>query len=107
MVAAPAHTTFDWRPAAGASYAIDSPTAGIGARGVFTEVDPPRRLALTWTWHSDEGLGPEDLVEVTFEPDGAGTTVSVRHSSPEEILPDGGLLQGWGDVLDRLVSWRR
>jgi uncharacterized protein YndB with AHSA1/START domain len=102
-----ADTTYDWRPEVGATYAIDSPTAGIGATGVFTEVDPPRRMSLTWTWHSDDpGEAPEDLVQVGFEPVDGGTLVTVRHSSPAEILAEGGLRQGWSDVLDRLVDLR-
>jgi uncharacterized protein YndB with AHSA1/START domain len=98
--------TYDWEPRAGSSYAIDSLEAGFGVRGVFTEVDEPRRLACTWRWVSDQpGQSPEDNVEVTFEPtrDGA-TLVTVRHTSVIDIETEGsGLVQGWHAVLDRLA----
>lgn len=100
-------TTYDWAPATGAAYAISSRSAGFGIEGRFTEVDEPHRLVFGWRWVSaDEPEPPEDTVEVTFESAGMGTLVTVRHSSPQSRDEMDGLVQGWEDVLDRLVTVR-
>jgi uncharacterized protein YndB with AHSA1/START domain len=98
-------TTYEVDARPGGSYRIDSPTAGIRVEGTFTEVEPARRLVYTWLWSSGgDGDVPEDVVEVTFEPDGAGTTiVTVRHTSVEDIA-QGGAEQGWNDVMNRLAA---
>ncbi len=98
-----AGTTYvvDARP--GGRYRIQSPVIGATVTGVYTEVDPPRRLVFTWRWQdAGEPAAVEDTVVVTFEPDGDGTQVTVAHSSSEHV-PDGGAEQGWNDVMDRLV----
>ena len=98
-------TTYDWAPVEGAAYRIDSPAAGFGVRGVFTRVDRPRLLALTWIWTAgDPGASPVDTVEVSFEPEGsAKTVVTVRHTSVAHVA-EGGAEQGWNAVMDRLVE---
>jgi len=98
-------TTYEFDARPGGTYRIDSPTARIGVEGTFREVEPPRRLLYTWLWSGGEGEEdvPEDLVEVTFQPDGTGTLVTVRHTSVEDITK-GGAKQGWGEVIDRLAA---
>lgn len=98
-------TTYDWTPAEGAAYRIESAQAGFGVRGVFTRVDRPRLLAYTWVWLDD---GPEqateDTVEASFDPEGEDkTVVTVRHTS-DSHADDGGARKGWNDALDRLVA---
>jgi len=97
-------TTYECDARPGGTYRIDSPTAGIGVEGTFREVEPPRRLLYTWLWSGEgEEDVPDDLVEVTFQPDGTGTLVTVRHTSVEDITK-GGAQQGWGEVMDRLAA---
>jgi uncharacterized protein YndB with AHSA1/START domain len=99
-----AGTTYDVDAREGGRFRIQSPAIGATVSGVYTEVDPPRRLAFTWVWQDDgEPESGEDTVVVTFEPDGDGTTVTVAHTSSEHV-PDGGAEQGWNDVMDRLVA---
>ncbi len=97
-------TTYDVDARRGGRFRIHSPGIGATVTGVYTEVAPPRRLVFTWRWE-DEGE-PESVVEdtvvVTFEPDDAGTRVTVSHTS-DAHLPEGGAEQGWNDVMDRLV----
>src|SRR5256885_6212738 len=53
------------------------------AAGEIVEVDRPRRLVLTWGWEKGEpGSIPPGAsrVEVTFEPEGSGTRLRLRHS---------------------------
>lgn len=85
---------------------MHSAAAGFGVTGELTVVEPPHRLAMTWIWTTgaeptaaDDAVA--DLVEVTFEPDGPGTRVTVRHTSTEHVA-EGGAEQGWNDVMDRL-----
>jgi uncharacterized protein YndB with AHSA1/START domain len=48
-----------------------------GGGGHYTEVDPPTRLAFTWTWDNDDR---ETLVEIEFEEAEGLTTVHFTHS---------------------------
>jgi uncharacterized protein YndB with AHSA1/START domain len=98
-----AGTTYDVDARPGGRFRIQSPVIGATVSGVYTEVDPPRRLVFTWVWQDDgEPASGEDTVVVTFAPDGDGTLVTVAHTSSEHV-PDGGAEQGWNDVMDRLV----
>jgi uncharacterized protein YndB with AHSA1/START domain len=65
---------------------------GHGGGGVYTVVDPPRRLAFTWVWDRDPH---ESLIEVEFEGTGDGTRVRFTHS---------GLLDE-EQVRDHEVGW--
>jgi uncharacterized protein YndB with AHSA1/START domain len=99
-----AGTTYDVDARPGGHYRITSPVIGATVTGVFTEVDPPRRLVLTWSWEDDgepEAV-VEDTVVVTFDPEADGTLVTVTHTSVAHEA-EGGAEQGWNDVLDRLV----
>jgi uncharacterized protein YndB with AHSA1/START domain len=99
-----AATTYDLDVREGGHYRIHSPAIGVTATGVYTEVQPPRRLAFTWRWQEDgEPDAVEDQIVVVFEPVDGGTEVTVAHTSTEHV-PEGGAEQGWNDVLDRLVT---
>jgi uncharacterized protein YndB with AHSA1/START domain len=100
-----AGTTYDVDARADGRFRIHSPAIGATVTGVYTDVDPPRRLAFTWSWE-DAGQPEtvvEDTVVVTFEPADDGTRVTVAHTSVAH-LPEGGAERGWNDVMDRLVS---
>jgi uncharacterized protein YndB with AHSA1/START domain len=99
-----AGTTYDVDAREGGRFEISSPAIGATVSGVYTEVDPPRRLVFTWSWQDagEPASEVEDVVVVTFEAEDAGTLVTVAHTSVEHV-PDGGAEQGWNDVLDRLV----
>jgi len=99
-----AGTTYDVDARRGGRFRIQSPAIGATVTGTYTEVDPPRRLVFTWVWQDEgEPASGEDTVVVTFVPDGAGTAVTVEHTSAEHV-PEGGAEQGWNDVMDRLVQ---
>ena len=98
-----AGTTYDVDARPGGRYRISSPAIGTTVAGSYSEVEPPRRLVFTWVWMDDgEQESGEDTVVVTFEPDGPATVVRIDHTS-EAHAPDGGAVQGWNDVMDRLV----
>ena len=97
-------TTYDVDARLGGRFRIHSSGIGATVTGVYTEVEPPRRLVFTWSWE-DEGEPEavvEDTVVVTFEPDDGGTLVTVAHTSVAHV-PEGGAEQGWNDVMDRLA----
>ena len=48
-----------------------------GGGGTYTEIDPPHRLAFTWTWDGDTR---QTLIEVDFQETDGATRVSFTHS---------------------------
>jgi uncharacterized protein YndB with AHSA1/START domain len=78
-----------------------NPQAGTdhGGGGEFTVVDPPRRLAFTWTW--DEDPSTEQLVEVEFTDHGDRTTVVMTNSGLRE-QETGDYEDGWRKSFDNL-----
>jgi uncharacterized protein YndB with AHSA1/START domain len=81
------------------------------ARGTYTEVTPPRRVAFTWGWESSDpnlALTPPggSLVEIELEPKDGGTLLRLRHSGlPEVTMPIH--RERWSLYLDRLQAVAR
>jgi uncharacterized protein YndB with AHSA1/START domain len=71
----------------------------IGGGGHYTEIEPPTRLAFTWTW---DGEPEQMLIELDFEEAAGVTTVRMTHSG----LPDAEAVSrheyGWTKCLDNL-----
>ena len=73
--------------------------------GEFVEVDPPRYVSFTWGWDDEASPVPagSSLVEITLQPDGDATILTLRHSGlPNQdsvSLHDG----GWQHFLERLA----
>jgi uncharacterized protein YndB with AHSA1/START domain len=77
------------------------PDKGVdhGGGGRYTEIEPPRRLAFTWTWDGDDR---ETLIELDFEEADGATTVRMTHShlrDEESVRNHEG---GWSNCLDNL-----
>lgn len=73
--------------------------AEYGGGGHYTEIDPPRRLAFTWTWDYDDR---ETLIELDFEEVEGATRVRLTHSSlrdQEAVISHEG---GWSNCLENL-----
>jgi uncharacterized protein YndB with AHSA1/START domain len=71
-----------------------------GGGGHYTEVEPPTRLAFTWTWDDDNDR--QTLIEVDFEEAEGITTVRFTHSGlrdQESVLSHEG---GWTTCFDNL-----
>ncbi|RZV46271.1 MAG: TIGR03086 family protein [Acidimicrobiales bacterium] len=73
---------------------------GNVAVGTFTEIDPGRRVVLTWDWAGQDPLG--STVTVDFEPQGAQTLVRLTHEGLDEEHGTGHA-EGWNHYADRLV----
>ncbi|MWB99453.1 SRPBCC family protein [Agromyces seonyuensis] len=93
--------TADPRVGGGFAITMRDPSGDFVHTGTYLVIDRPRRIEFTWHSHA-AGRGASH-VAVTFEPDGAGTLVELRH----EGLPDAESARlhdgGWNDVLDGLV----
>lgn len=76
---------------------------GVPVRGRYLEVEPPRRLVISWGHAGSDMLPPgSSTVEITLTPEGEGTTVLVVHRD----LPEAEARQhaiGWQHFLGRLV----
>ena len=70
-----------------------------GGGGEYTEVDPPTRLAFTWTWDGDS---TRQLIEIDFEESEGATTVHLTHSGLWDEESRASHEDGWGKALDNL-----
>jgi uncharacterized protein YndB with AHSA1/START domain len=77
---------------------------GAPVRGRFLEMDPPRRLLISWGYADSERLPPgASTVEVRLTADRGGTRVELQHRD----LPAGeqpGHASGWTHYLTRLKA---
>jgi len=95
----------DLRPDGAYSVAMTMPDGRtVRITGSYREVDPPRRLVLTWTGDYNN---QETVITLTFEPDGAGTLMRLR----QEGFPDAGQREGYrigwtgaGGSFDKLAA---
>lgn len=92
----------DLDPTPGGRFAVD--IAGHPVRGEFLEIDPPRRLVVSWGFAGDTEVPPgSSTVAFTLSPITAGTRVELRHSG----LPDAALAghaAGWEHFVPRLAT---
>jgi uncharacterized protein YndB with AHSA1/START domain len=71
-------------------------------QGRYLELDPPRRLVITWGRGGSPTFPPDaSTLEVTLTPEAGGTRVAIVHSGlPESEAPRHAL--GWRHYLGRL-----
>ena len=72
----------------------------IGGGGTYTEVEPPSRLAFTWTW--DDHSTRRTLIEIDFEERDGVTTVRFTQSGLWDEEAVRGHEDGWRKLFDRL-----
>lgn len=71
----------------------------VGGSGRYTVIEPPSRLAFTWTW---DGEGRETLIELDFQEAGGTTTVRMTHSGLRDTESARRHEYGWNNCLDNL-----
>jgi len=77
-----------------------------GGGGVYTEIDPPSRLAFTWTWVDDDDQ-VEQLIVIDFEESGDATFVRFTHQNLWNQKAADEHVEGWNlcfDNLDRVLA---
>lgn len=70
-----------------------------GGGGHYTEIDPPTRLAFTWTWDEEPR---ETLIELDFEETEGVTTVRFKHSNLRDEESAHSHEGGWTTCFDNL-----
>ena len=71
------------------------------SRGKYLEVDPPRRLVMSWGWE-DEGFEHVSRVEIDLEPQVRGTRLVFTHSHLPSEDARKSHEEGWTGALDKL-----
>jgi len=92
---------------AGGNYRIEIIHTGGNvhvAFGTYREVDPPKKIVMTWAWEGNTALG-ESLVTVEFTPSGTGTQMVLTH----ELLPTEEAREahkkGWTGCFEKMGSF--
>jgi uncharacterized protein YndB with AHSA1/START domain len=68
--------------------------------GTYLEVDPPRRLAMTWQWMDEND--PQSRVEIDLRPVPEGTELTFTHARLPDEETRCSHLKGWTGSLDKL-----
>jgi uncharacterized protein YndB with AHSA1/START domain len=71
----------------------------VGGGGRYTEIEPPNRLAFTWTWDGEER---QTLIELDFEEAEGQTTVRMTHSGLHDEEAVSRHEYGWNNCLANL-----
>lgn len=75
------------------------------ASGQIQEVDPPRRVVLTWGWEGSIDVPPGSTrVEITLEPRGNETLLLLRHTELPNQAEVASHNAGWTRYLAQLAS---
>jgi uncharacterized protein YndB with AHSA1/START domain len=87
-------------PTPGGEFTLD--IRGTPVRGRYLELEPARRLVISWGYAGSESLPPGgSTVEVRLRPEGGGTRVDLEHRGlPPAEVP--GHASGWTHYLARL-----
>ena len=99
-------TSAELDPRPGGIYRVEVIPGNV-ARGVFVELDPPRRLVYTWGWEAGAGSpvpAGSTTIEIDLVPDGDGTTVHFVHRDLPTEDDAGKHGHGWGHYLARLAT---
>ena len=76
--------------------------------GFYHIVEPPQRLAFSWTWEEEPGTrGSETEVTVSFEPVQGGTRLVLVHQNFHSKDARDRHLSGWSASFDRLTNLSR
>ncbi len=94
----------DLRPGGKWRTTIRSPEGKLRTvSGVYSAIDPPRRLVFTWAWDDDDGVrGHETQVTVTLEPTPGGTRLRLVQEDFQNREVRDLHSGGWGSSLSKL-----
>jgi uncharacterized protein YndB with AHSA1/START domain len=94
----------DLRPGGKWRTTIRSPEGQLRTvSGVYSTIDPPRRLVFTWAWDDDSGVrGHETQVTVTLEPTPGGTRLRLVQEDFQNRDVRDRHNGGWASSLSKL-----
>jgi uncharacterized protein YndB with AHSA1/START domain len=99
------HQESEWKP--GASWCVMTPDGRVGDSGEIVEIDPPRRLVLTWRNELFPDVRAEGYSRVTYELENQGEAVKLTLIH-EMDKPRSKLIEstsgGWPAILSSLKS---
>jgi uncharacterized protein YndB with AHSA1/START domain len=73
------------------------------ASGVYREIDPPKRLVMTWAWEDEKGMrGHETVIEITFHAAPGGTRMHLVQQIFETAEQRDGHREGWNSSFNKL-----
>jgi uncharacterized protein YndB with AHSA1/START domain len=95
----------DWKK--GSSWKLMIPDGRVGDAGEVLEIDPPKKLVLSWRNEFIPDMREEGFTRATFELETMGDTVklTLTHESdkPQSKVIDG-VSNGWPSILSSLKS---
>jgi len=91
-------------PRPGGAFRIDVDGEHFAA-GEYREVEPPRRLVMSWGWEGGGEVAPgSTTVEITLTPDGDGTLLRLRHRDLPNEVQRASHRKGWTLYAGRLAA---
>src|SRR4051812_1927367 len=73
--------------------------------GIYTILERPRRLAMTWGWLRPDGTrGHETVINVTFEKVDGGTLMTLNQKTFQSPEQTGFHNEGWASTFNKLVK---
>jgi uncharacterized protein YndB with AHSA1/START domain len=71
--------------------------------GTYREIDPPRRLVLTWRWEANVD-GQDSIVTVDFHDEDGATEIVLTHEGLVSDQERDGHRHGWVGCFDKLAA---
>jgi len=82
---------------------VDAEGEEFDLAGVYREVVPAQKLAMTWSWRAKQP-GHESLVTVVLRAAHGGTQLELQHDMYVDMENQPTHEQGWNGALDKLES---
>lgn len=72
-------------------------------RGVYQDVQPGKRLAMTWKWDEEHPADEQEtLLTIELTPHGRGTELTLTHERFTSEESRGNHEHGWNSMLDKM-----
>jgi uncharacterized protein YndB with AHSA1/START domain len=97
----------DIRPGGAYRFCMRSPL-GVDhwKRGIYREIVEPERIVFSFAWEEPSGRsGPETLITVTFEEEGAKTKLTLHQATFETAAARDDHRSGWTSCLERFAGY--
>ena len=92
-------------PVVGGTFRLVMPEADgrtYPATGTYREIDPPRRLAFSWTWENEAMAGIETEIAIELTPEGENTLFVMTHSGLPSEAERQSHQGGWTSAINQL-----